>query len=321
MSRRSRRALAVLALLPAGGAAYVLRPLPAAPPTGSWMAAAGVEPRFETVDGVKLRYVRRGSGPPVVLLHGIASSVYTWKEVLPVLAADHDVLALDLPGFGGSDIPDRFELALYPRLVLGLLERLGLPRVSVAGNSLGGAIAVMLAAERPQAVDRLVLIDAAGFNLDPRDRPWILRVAGRHGLADVIEALPALRRPMLRLGLRQVFHDEAFVTPERLHEYAVPLARPGATRFVQAVLSSSGSVPFGEIVRSVRAPTLVLWGEQDRWIPPRDAARFAQAIHGARVVTLSGCGHVPQEECPPAVLTHLRPFLSAAPPERGLPRP
>jgi pimeloyl-ACP methyl ester carboxylesterase len=237
------------------------------------------------------------------------SSIYTWKDVLPALGTDHDVIAVDLPGFGGSDIPGRFELALYPRVVFGLLERLGVGRAAVVGNSLGGAVAVMMAAQRPEAVDRLVLIDAAGFNLEPRDRPWVLRAAGRPEFAQMTEAFPALLRPLLRLGLRQVFHDEALVTPERLNEYAVPLRREGASRFVHAVLTSGGRIRFEESVRAVRAPTLVLWGEQDAWIPVRDGERFARAIPGTGLVTLPSCGHLPQEEKPREVVRLLRQFL------------
>src|SRR6185369_15620971 len=83
---------------------FVLWPVPFEHDTGTWMAPAGVEPRYETIDGLRIRYVRKGEGAPVLLLHGISSSIYTWKDVLPALAAHHDVIAMDLPGFGDSAV-------------------------------------------------------------------------------------------------------------------------------------------------------------------------------------------------------------------------
>ena len=142
----------------------------------------------------------------MVLLHGFASSIYTWKDVLPALARDHDVVALDLPGFGESDQPADLDGALFPALVLGLMDRLGLARAALVGNSLGGAIAVAVAAARPERVTALVLIDSAGFNFAAEDRPWVLRVAG--GTAGTA-SWSACRSggSCCGSGLRQVFYD------------------------------------------------------------------------------------------------------------------
>ena len=136
-------------MLAAAALGFLLWPAPRADAVGGWMAAAGVAPRYETVDGLRLRYVRRGQGPPVVLLHGLAASLYTWKDVLPALAAHHDVIALDLPGFGRSPVPAAGLPGDMSGVVAGVTEVfavLGLDRPHVAGNSLGGAIALELAA-------------------------------------------------------------------------------------------------------------------------------------------------------------------------------
>ena len=140
------RLAVLLALVGAlvGALAVYDRP-PVAP--GTWLAAAGLEARHETVDGHRLRYVRAGSGPAVVLVHGFASSLYTWKDVIPALAAGHDVVALDLPGFGQSDQPADLSFEDFPRAVLGLMDRLGIGKAALVGNSMGGATAAIVAAE------------------------------------------------------------------------------------------------------------------------------------------------------------------------------
>ncbi len=274
------------------------------------MAAAGVEARFETIEGLRVRYVRAGSGPAVVLIHGIASSIYSWKDVLPALARDHDVVALDLPGFGGSDQPADLNAAIYPRIVLNLMDRLGLARGSLVGHSLGGAVAVSVAGEAQDRVERLALLDAAGFQLAPTQRPVLLRLAAALP-AGVLERLPT-RPLLLRIGLRQVFHDRALVTPERFDEYLGPLQRPGAMTAIRSLLVSGGfasAEDFAKLAAQIRAPTLVIWGAGDSWIAPSHADLFAAAIPGARKAMLGDCGHMPQEEKPADVIALLREFL------------
>jgi pimeloyl-ACP methyl ester carboxylesterase len=106
------------------------------------------------------------------------------------------------------------------------------------------------------------------------------------------------QRPLVRFGLVQVFHDDSKVTPERVEEYLAPMARPGARAAVRAVLRGSEAFGLPGVLREVRAPTLVIWGADDAWIPLRDADRFVRDIRGARKVVLERCGHVPQEERP-----------------------
>jgi pimeloyl-ACP methyl ester carboxylesterase len=303
-----RRDAAGLLLAPVVAIAALLV-WPQEPPhaTGAWMQRAGVSPRYLEAAGMRIRYVRKGSGPPLVLLHGFSSSIYTWAETLPLLAQEHDVVAVDLPGFGGSDIPTYFDAKLAAVLVPVVLDRLGLERASLAGNSLGGALAAVTAARDPRRVDRLVLIDAAAYNLAPADRPALLRMVGAVPVS-VVKALP--QRPMMRLGLKQVFFDDTRVTPERVEEYLAPMARPGALAAARQVLANAPHLGLPDALRKVRAPTLVIWGAQDAWIPPRDADRFLRDIPGARKVVLERCGHVPQEEQPAEVARVMLEFLA-----------
>lgn len=285
-------------------------PEPAPGPTGAWLGAADLAPRFETLEDVRVRYVRAGTGPPVVLLHGFASSIYTWKEVLPALAREHEVVALDLPGFGQSDQPVDLSFELYPRVVLALMDRLGLARVSLVGNSMGGAVAIVVAARAPERVEALVIVDSAGYNLRARDRPRLLRLAGAKPMAAFLDRLP-VRRLLVRTALRQVFHDQTKVTAERVDEYLAPVLRPGAMAAGRSLLASlrerAGLVE--ELAPRVKAPTLILWGSEDGWIPVAHADRFATAIEGSRKLVIEGCGHMPQEERPAEFLAAVEGFL------------
>jgi pimeloyl-ACP methyl ester carboxylesterase len=302
-----RAAAAVLILAAVGLAVLVARgEAPPAPP-GTWWKRAGVEPRYEDVDGLRVRYVRRGRGPALVLLHGLASSIYTWADVIPPLADDHDVVALDLPGFGGSDIPSDLSPPVYPATVLGLMDRLGISRATLVGNSLGAGVGVVLAARHPERVRRLVLIDAAAFNLDPSRRPLMLRALGWAPMGAALESLPVKRR-LTTIALRQVFYDRSLVTREKVEEYLAPLARPGAVAAMRSLLARPSGFGLPALVSEVRVPTLIVWGRNDRWIPLADADRFAGVIPGSRKVVLESCGHMPQEERPAEVVHLLQEF-------------
>lgn len=307
MTIRRGRALLLGLLLAVVG--LVLWPETPPGPTGGWMASAGVEPRFETVKGLRLRYVRAGAGPAVILIHGFASSIVTWRDVLPALAKGHDVIALDLPGFGASDLAADLSPRLYLPVVLGLMDRLRIGRASVVGNSMGGAVAVILAAGASGRIEHLVILDGAGFNSRLQDRPFIINLAGSP-LGALAGHLP-IRRLMVRRALRQVFFDDSRVTPERVEEYAAPFFRPGAFAAQRSLLAvhSGDAAAFADEARQVRAPTLIVWGREDAWIPVQQADLFARAIRGSRKVILEGCGHMPQEEHPAETARLVEEFL------------
>jgi len=304
--QRRRFRLAVLALV-AAAAAWVFWPRPVGP-TGAWMQRVGVSPRDVELAGWRVRYVRKGQGPPLLLLHGFASSMYTWSEVLPELAREHDVVALDFPGHGASEIRPDLSAEDLVRVAGALVDHLGLGRFDLVGHSLGGAVACVTAAHRPAQVGRLVLIDAAGFNLAPRDRPAMLRVMGTIP-PRVMEMLP-LRRPAIALGLRQVFHDDTRLTPERIDEYVAPQLRPGAAAALRSLLGDRDTLGVPALVGRIRNPTLVLWGRHDHWIDVAQADLFVSAIPGSRKVVFEDCGHMPHEERPVEVARLLREFLA-----------
>ena len=312
--RRSALALGATAVLVALlGLAAALHDRPPVRP-GAWLARDGLEAKVLAVNAHRLRYVRTGTGggPAVVLVHGFGSSLYTWKDVLPRLAPTRDVIALDLPGFGASDRPADLSFEELPAAVVGLMDHLGVRRAALVGNSMGGAVVAVLAAERPERVSALVLVDAAGFNLEPRDQPEMVRLV-TSPLAPLLARLPG-KRLIVERALREVFYDERLVTDERVSEYLDAARRPGGVASMRSLLLSlegrAGHVRTR--LAGVQAPTLVVWGREDRWIPLAHADLFAAAIPGARRVVLDACGHMPQAEKPGELADLLQEFLDAS---------
>ena len=265
--------------------------------------------RFVEVEGRKVAIERRGSGEPLVLLHGFGESTYAFEKVLPSLAMRFDVVALDLNGFGFTQRPrDRSSYTLegQARLVLAVMDRLGFTRARLGGHSYGGGIALFLAATHPERVERLLLIDNAlpRYAQDRRSPLfrwcWVANLATKSiGLSD--------RR--IREGLRAAYYDDALVTPALVREYAERLRIEGAVDAYRGLIGPSAEPPFELDLSTIAQPTLVVWGEEDGLIPVAGARQRSARMPNARFVSIPACGHTPMEECPEPFLAAALPFL------------
>ncbi len=267
----------------------------------------GLESKHAKVGRFDLRYVRKGQGPPVILLHGLASSIYSWAEVIGPLSERFDVVALDLPGFGASSKPADLSFADYEPTLLGLMDALNLPKANFVGNSMGGAVSLLMAARQPERVSGLVILDSAGFNLAPGDRPFLARLLANRAAGSLAERLP-VKRLLTRLFLRRLIEDETRITEERVNEYEAPFLEPDALASARSLLLSRVDERFQEGLSRVQARTLVVWGRFDPWLPLSHADGFVAAIKDARKVVLE-TGHMPQEERPAEVARLIGDFL------------
>lgn len=276
---------------------------------------AALEARYlaspsDLIDVAGVRLHVRDSGPrdapAMVLLHGFGSSLQTWDAWEPRLASQYRVVRLDLPGGGlsGPDPTGDYTDERSMAVLVGLLDRLGVGRAIVVGNSMGGRIAWAFAAAHPERVSGLVLISPDGF--------------ASPGFAygktpDVGVAIQAMRfvlpRQLVRMSLAPAYADSRALTDERLDRYYDLLRAPGARPAMIARMKQSIRFdPMGRLA-SIRAPTLVLWGEDDRLIPFSNAADYLRAIPAATLEALAGVGHLPQEEAPERSLDALLRFV------------
>lgn len=274
---------------------------------------------FLTVDGRAVYVEQQGQGEPLVLLHGFGESTYTWRKVVPELAASYRTLTIDLHGFGWTERPE--EAAAYSRdgqmrLVLGVLDQLGVGPAVLVGHSYGGALAASLAVLHPERVRGLVLIDSAAPTYPDSTKS---RLAGVRPLARV--ALPlALSTTAIRRSLKRAFFDDKLATRELAREYRRRLAVEGVLEaYVHLSAPASASQPVE--LSAITQPTLVIWGEEDQTIPIAGARESTGQIPNSRFVAIPRCGHSPTEEKPDEVLAAMLPFLeelmSSSPYETG----
>ena len=271
--------------------------------------------RFIALDGMRVHY--RDEGPrddslPIVLLHGTASSLQTWDGWERALRADHRVIRMDLPGFGltGPSPDNDYTIEAYVRFARHFLDALGVRRFSIAGNSLGGEIAWHVAAAAPDRVSRLVLVDAAGYPMASTSVPIGFRLARMPSMSWVMARI--LPRAIVRSSVRNVYGDPDRVTDSLVDRYYELTRRAGNRASLPMRFAQSRPGADTLLLRDLRVPTLVLWGDLDRLIPPENAARFGRDIQGSRVIMYRGLGHVPQEEDPLRSAADVRAFLSPA---------
>jgi len=244
--------------------------------------------KFITTYGAKIHYVEAGSGAPVILIHGLADNVAIWDPVIPALAARFRVIALDQIGFGRSDKPLlNYRVSTLVDFLDVFLTELKIERASLVGNSLGGWVAAAYSLAHPERVERLVLSDAAGYaaltkTMDSRALR-ALRVASR----DDIRYLGPL-----------AFHDKRFY--QDVDTAFKERVTAGDSYTVAQVLDSMirGDDALDNKLQTLKQPTLVLWGREDKLIPLSFGEQFHREIVDSRLRIIDNCGHMPQLECP-----------------------
>jgi pimeloyl-ACP methyl ester carboxylesterase len=282
---------------------------PVAALAGRW---AQPPSQFITLGGMQVHV--RDEGPrtdsiPLVLLHGTSASLQTWDGWARALRDGHRVIRMDLPGFGltGPSADNDYSIEAYVRFTLRLLDTLGVRRFSIAGNSLGGEIAWHVAAAAPERVSQLVLVDAAGYPSSSTSVPIGFRLARTPWLSWMMTRI--LPRAVVRSSVRNVYGDPARVTDSLVDRYYDLTLRTGNRASLPLRFAQSRPGADTLHLRDLRLPTLVLWGDRDRLIPPENAARFGRDISGSRVIMYRGLGHVPQEEDPARTAADVRAFL------------
>ena len=307
MPRLRTLALAALALLTAAGVALYRPDFPPGALRARW---APPPSRFVPVGGMAVHYrdegTRAAGAPTVVLLHGMGASLHTWDGWTAALGDSLRVVRLDLPGYGltGPFPHGDYRTTAYVRFLDAFLDSLGIARASLAGNSMGGEIAWRYALAHPARVDRLILVDAAGYPYG--DPPPLFRLLGTPGLSALLTKLSP--RWMYASNLRQVYVDDARVTDALVDRYYELTRRAGNREAFLARALVVDSFPFAAI-DALRAPTLIQWGAGDLWIPRAMADTFAAHIAGSRVVVYDRVGHLPMEEAPARSAADARRFL------------
>jgi len=261
------------------------------------------------VAGLRLHVRDTGpkDGPAVIMLHGFGSSLHTWEPWARALDDDYRIIRVDLPGSGLSepDPADDYSDGRTMQVIIALMDRLEVGRASFIGNSIGGRIAWRFAAENPERVEKLVLISPDGF-----ESP-----GNTYGQKPEIPALAramqyVLPKPLLRTNLAAAYGDPKTLTDITVDRYYDLMLAPGVRRAMLARMEQTVREDPVPLLRRIRAPVLLVWGEKDAMIPFSNAADYTKVLPHSRLVAFPGLGHVPQEEAPAKSLVPVEAFLA-----------
>jgi pimeloyl-ACP methyl ester carboxylesterase len=267
------------------------------------------------VAGTQLHYVdigEQGRERPIVFIHGLSGQWQNWLENIPRFSRARRVVAMDLPGFGCSPMPNRkITIEYYGMVVAELCSELGLAPAVIVGNSMGGYVAAELATRNPEVVERLMLVSSAGVSqMDVAKRPVLAlaKAAGLLAASNVAQMRMAASRPKLRHWVMSlVARHPSRLKPDVIFEGLMKGAnKPGFEDALRANLEYD----LRDRLPQIGCPTLVVWGDKDMIIPVKDADRFVELIEGSRKVIFEDTGHVPMLERPPTFNDCLEEFLA-----------
>jgi 2-hydroxy-6-oxonona-2,4-dienedioate hydrolase len=255
--------------------------------------------------GQRIRYVEAGTGQTVILLHGLGGSSANWMLNMDVLARRYRVIAPDQIGFGQSDKPMiNYRVGTYVDFLDKFYSALKVERAVLVGNSMGGWIAALYAAQHPERVERLVLVDAAGF-APPKDFD-----------AKQLAALnPSTREGMRALASRVFYNKQLYGSDEAIDFMLAQRMAAGDGYTIQSLIESiaRGEDMLDGRLSAIKQPTLIIWGREDGLTPLAEfGERFKREIPSAEFVVLEQCGHVPMVEKAAEFNAALLKFLAAA---------
>lgn len=263
--------------------------------------------KFLDLNGMQVHYRDEGQGMPLVLVHGTGASLHTWQPWTEGLTGTFRVIRMDMPAFGltGPDPKANYTIQAYVAFLEQFLTQLQIDSCYIAGNSLGGNIAWHYAAAFPQKVKKLILIDAAGYP-SAKPSPLPFRMARTTGI-NLISRYVTPRFFFLN-NLKNVYADHGRINDALVDRYYELMLREGNR---QAFIDRA-KTPFEDdshLIKSIKCPTLILWGKEDSWIPVSFGEQFHKDIAQSQLIVYPHAGHIPMEEIPTETLKDALQFL------------
>ncbi|MEM0383559.1 MAG: alpha/beta hydrolase [Candidatus Caldarchaeum sp.] len=257
------------------------------------------------VDGVETFYVERGGGRAVLLIHGWASSSFSWRNSLPTLSKSYRTIAVDLPGFGMSQrLPTGLHLELLASHLTSFLDRIRVEKVSLIGHSMGGVVSAYFAASRPSRVEKLVLVNPSLFGSEAGRRPLLMEVGRRRPFGGFLTRL-FVSRFVIRRVLRSVYVRKELVDDALVEGYYQSVKRAGTVLLEAVNIMREFSL---DVVSRISCPILFVLGRHDTIVPFEKSKQLAEQV-GARMYVDPDSGHSVHEENPAAFNNVILEFL------------
>ncbi len=264
--------------------------------------------KFVEVDGIKLHYQEKGSGTPLVLIHGYGSSTYTWRNVFVPLSEHFRVISVDLKGFGFSEKPvGDYTKRGQAVLVRKFLDKLEIEKTWFAGSSMGGEVSLNVALQNPNRVEGLILIDSAGVKSvkGSSSTPSIYEIPF---IGRAFVALGLISDNLVRASLERSYFDDSKVTDKTLKMYHLPLQTNNGQRAIVLTQQQWDLYPIEDDLSKIKVPALLIWGKEDYVTPLEAGRKMNTLIENSKLVIFENCGHLTAEEMPQKTVEEILKF-------------
>ena len=262
-----------------------------------------------------LHYEAYGQGKPIIFLHGLGGTLYTWRHLVGPLAPHYRLILFDLKGAGKSPKPfdDKYSMFDQAELIYRFIRQNDMRDVTLVGHSFGGGVALLVALklsqQNPSRLSRLILIDTVSY---PQKLPGVIRML-RMPLVGWLGLYLIPDKTKVRNMMESMYYDDSKINPADVEAYAAPLTLPGAKYALRQTARQIIPDNIDEIIGTyprIKVPTLIIWGREDKIIPLENGVRLHYAISTSQLVVIERCGHDPPDERPEEVEAAMGKFLA-----------
>jgi len=241
--------------------------------------------------------------PPILLIHGFASSIFTFRRIIPLLQRHFSVFAVDLPGFGKSEKPTSFvyNFQNYAKLMLECIHKLEIPNTYIVAHSMGGQIALNMALMAPEKINKLILLCSSGYL--KRSKKLLICSSYLPFFERFVQYY--VRRKEVKNHLKNVFFNHSLINDELIQEFGSPLSEKGFYKALIRLLRHREDDLLPEQLQTIQIPTLLVWGKEDRVVPLEVGKRLVQDLPHAKLITYEKTGHLITEEKPDLVFKNI----------------
>lgn len=266
--------------------------------------------RFINLKGEKTYIVEKGKGDNIILLNGIAASIFTWRHLIDILSREFHVFGIDYSGTGLSEKKERkYSINIFTEQIIDLMNYFNMDKCILVGNSLGGEAALNIAIKYPDMVKGLILIDSAGYQENKEVTKFLVRLSRFKITSRLLNF--CMSRKFVKKIIKWGLYNDEIVNYDMVDGYYKPMKTKGGLKaFIDLVKNLSFTEFNYNEVKNIEIPTLIIWGRDDKWIPLSDGYRLKKDIKNSELIIIEDCGHGPQEEKPGYVSLLIKDFIN-----------
>lgn len=265
--------------------------------------------KLVNLNGIETYVVEMGEGECIIFVNGIAVTSYTWRGVIKALKDKYHIFAMDFKGFGHSEKNGgEYSVEIYTQQLKFLINHYNITKATLVASSLGGRIALNYILQFPEKINKLILLDSAGYQINKKNLSFLVKLFRFELFRKLFEI--SLTKCAVRIFIKWALENERIIDEELVDTYFSPLNEKGGIEALTSLIKSLSYSDLNyEAIKTINVPTLIIWGDKDKWFPKSDAYKFHKDIRNSKLIIIKDCGHGPHEEYPEKVSEIIEDFM------------